>query len=323
MLPLFDFWGTDMAKQKQERVEFRYYDIPAEHPVLVLSGDGWKRYYGHDALFLHFHNILEIGYCKSGQGEMWYEEERKAYRGGMISVIPGSVAHNTVSEGLAYWEYVFIDVQQLLKEWNDGKGMFWRGVAERINSGCLLLEEECRPEMGKLIREIVREHEQQRPYQKEVIKGLAFALLMMISRENSACAKRQEEGEKSVHRRIQSVLEYVQREYAGELGSGDLAKFVNMSETHFRRLFVQIVDLSPMDYVNMVRIQKACELMRKSDDSMEQVAAKVGYQTITTFNRNFKKFMGTSPYQWKRNDGGQDEARRSADYRITVRKGWE
>lgn len=312
-----------MAKQKQARVEFRYYDMSPEHPILVLSGDGWKRYYGHDAPFLHFHNILEIGYCKNGRGEMWYEEEKKAYRGGNISVIPGGMAHNTMSEGLSYWEYVFIDVEQLLKEWDGGKDLFWKGVSERINSGYLLLDEENCPEMARLIQEIVREHEQQKPYQKEVIKGLSFSLLMLLSRENREYGKKQGESEKSVHRLIQSVLEYVQKEYAGAIYSGDLAKFVNMSETHFRRLFVQIVDLPPMDYVNMVRIQKACELMRKSDDSMEQTAAKVGYQTITTFNRNFKKFMGTSPYHWKQSESGKEKRARSADYRITIRKGWE
>lgn len=312
-----------MAKQKQARVEFRYYDIPSEYPVIVLSGDGWKRYYGHDAPIFHFHNILEIGYCRNGQGEMWYEGERRAYRGGSISVIPGNMAHNTMSEGLAYWEYLFIDVEQLLKEWGGGKGLFFRSMLERVNSRYLLFEEEHCPEMARLIQEVVREHEQQKPYQKEVIKGLAFSLLMLISRENREYDKGRSENEKSVHRRIQGVLEYVQSEYAGEISSGDLAKFANMSETHFRRLFVQIVDMSPMDYVNMVRIQKACELMRKDDDSMEQVAVKVGYQTITTFNRNFKKFMGTSPYHWKRSEGVKDEARRSADYKITVRKGWE
>lgn len=312
-----------MAKQKQARVEFRYYDMSSEHSVLVLSGDGWKRYYGHDAPFLHFHNILEIGYCRDGAGEMCYEEEKKAYRGGMISIIPDNIAHNTMSEGLSYWEYVFIDVEQLLKEWDGGKGLFWRGVSERINSGYLLFEEERCPEMAHLIQEIVREHEQQKPYQKEVVKGLAYSLLMLILRENRECDKRQNEGEKSVHRRIQDVLEYVQKEYAGALYSSDLAKIVNMSETHFRRLFVQIVDMSPMDYVNMVRVQKACELMRKNDDSMEQIAVKVGYQTITTFNRNFKKFMGTSPYQWKRSEAGKEKGGRSADYKITIRKGWE
>ena len=312
-----------MAKQKQARVEFRYYDMPAEHPILVLSGDGWKRYYGHDAPFLHFHNILEIGYCKNGSGELWFEEEKKAYRGGMISVIPGGIAHNTMSEGLSYWEYVFIDVEQLLKEWDGGKGLFRRGVSGRINAGCLLLEEEQCLEMARLIQEIVREHEQQKPYQKEVIKGLAFSLLMLISRESSEYDEKQNENESSVYGRIQGVLEYVQKEYAGAIYSADLAKVVNMSETHFRRLFVQIVDLSPMDYVNMVRVQKACDLMRKNDDSMEQIAVKVGYQTITTFNRNFKKFMGTSPYQWKRSEGSKEKGGRSADYKIMIRKGWE
>ena len=59
--------------------------------------------------------------------------------------------------------------------------------------------------------------------------------------------------------------------------------------------------MSPMDYVNLIRIQRACDLMKKTNDSMDLVAVKCGFSTTSTFNRNFKKYLNTSPYQWKIN----------------------
>ena len=56
-----------------------------------------------------------------------------------------------------------------------------------------------------------------------------------------------------------------------------------------------------MDYVNLVRVQYACEQMKHGNDSMDEVARKAGFSTTSTFNRNFKKFFNTSPYQWKIN----------------------
>ena len=59
------------------------------------------------------------------------------------------------------------------------------------------------------------------------------------------------------------------------------------------------MNMSPMDYINLMRVQKACDIMKKTNDSMDVVAQKVGFTTTSTFNRNFKKYLNTSPYQWK------------------------
>ncbi len=310
-----------MAKKKQVPLEFRYYDMLPENPVLVLSGDSWKRRYGHDAPFFHFHNILEIGYCRQGSGEMQYERENRPYRGGTVSIIPRNVAHNTMSEGVSYWEYLFINAEQIIREQGGEDRGQMRTILERVNSRYLLFEEEYCPQAGILIKEIIREYEEQAPYCREVIRGLSYALLMLISRENREYEKNQEKEGKSNDRRIQAVLDFIQREYRQELQISDLAEIVHMSETHFRRVFVQVMDMVPVDYLNMIRVQKACELLRKTDNPMEMVAMKVGFQTMTTFNRNFKKFMGTSPYQWKKSE--VIKKGREQEYNITARKGWK
>ena len=46
-----------------------------------------------------------------------------------------------------------------------------------------------------------------------------------------------------------------------------------------------------MDYLNQVRIKKACDMIRKTGYSMEEIAVKVGFSTTSTFNRNFKKYF--------------------------------
>ena len=54
-----------MAKQR-EKVEFRYYEIGEDEPVLALLGEEWIREYGKEIKCLHFHNLMEIGYCQLG-----------------------------------------------------------------------------------------------------------------------------------------------------------------------------------------------------------------------------------------------------------------
>ena len=53
---------------------------------------------------------------------------------------------------------------------------------------------------------------------------------------------------------------------------------------------------------------------------MEEIAVKVGFTTTSTFYRNFKRIVGTSPYQWKKSP--ENFETRLADFNIMIEKGW-
>lgn len=88
---------------------------------------------------------------------------------------------------------------------------------------------------------------------------------------------------------VNKALSYIDDHYSEDIRIGDLANEGCLSETHFRRLFNEAVSMAPNDYVNLVRIQKACDLLRFSDDSMTDIAMKTGFDSQVSFNRNFVK----------------------------------
>lgn len=55
---------------------------------------------------------------------------------------------------------------------------------------------------------------------------------------------------------ITAALDYVRLEYANNIRVEELAKASHMSETHFRRVFESYMNMSPMDYINLMRVQK-------------------------------------------------------------------
>ena len=121
--------------------------------------------------------------------------------------------------------------------------------------------------------------------------------------------------------KIVSALEYISKHYTEEIMIGDLAECCHLSETHFRRLFQTDMNMTPVEYINLIRVQAACDFMKKEDCQMEQVAARAGYQTMSTFNRNFKQIIGISPYQWKKQVTSNVRGR--GKYRVHAKKGWE
>ena len=100
---------------------------------------------------------------------------------------------------------------------------------------------------------------------------------------------------------VSRSLDYISDHYREQIKVGDIAKRLHLSETHFRRVFTQYMGVSPLEYINIVRIRSACEYLIKTDDSIAAIAEKCGYYTSSTFNRNFHKTVGMTPEEWRRN----------------------
>lgn len=312
-----------MGKKKKDTIELRFYEIPQNEYVLALLGENWVRDYGHDEPNLHFHNLMEIGYCRNGRGEITLNEEIKKYEPNMFSVIPQNFPHTTISDleaGRSFWEYIYFEPAWILQEIYPDNPLEQREAMEKINQKASLVFEWEKKNLAILIKTIMEEMREKKPHYRECVKGLLIALMTELIRMTETVETKREGRKRGGITQISEALEFVRVEYARNLKVEDLANVCHMSETHFRRIFESYMNMPPMDYINLVRVQKACDIMKKTNDSMDVVAQRVGFTTTSTFNRNFKKFLGTSPYQWKIKP--ENYERKLLDFHISVLKGW-
>ena len=107
-----------MGRKQKETVELRFYEIPQGEPVLALLGEEWNRVYGHDNFYLHFHNLMEIGICRKGEGELIINEHTYTYRTNSVTLIPPNIPHTTISNGMVRnsWEFLYVDVNHVMEE---------------------------------------------------------------------------------------------------------------------------------------------------------------------------------------------------------------
>ena len=170
------------------------------------------------------------------------------------------------------------------------------------------------------VKQILDEMREKKPRYRENVNAMLRILIVELLRLMENEVEDMDVRRKLGNTQISPALEYVNAEYAKSIRIEELAKLCHMSETHFRRVFETCMNMSPMDYINLRRVQIACELMTKNNDSMDIVASKVGFATTSTFNRNFKKFLNTSPYQWKISPENYEG--KLLNYNISALKGW-
>lgn len=105
-----------VGRNKRQQMEFHFYDIPQSESVRALIGEQWRRVYGHDNKYLHFHNLMEIGICHQGNGVLTIDKRQFSYSSGMISIIPANCPHDLFSEQEDFWEFIYISPVQMMQE---------------------------------------------------------------------------------------------------------------------------------------------------------------------------------------------------------------
>ena len=309
-----------MPKQK-ETIEFRYYNIPDGSYVLPKIGEGWEQEYGLGMNgMLHFHNLLEIGYCYHGSGRLIIEDREYRYSDNMYTFIPKNVPHTTISDpgNICSWEFLFIDLERFIRDEFRSEYLSKDDTLRITSKRGTLKSMKNHPVMGNLIRNILRECHEPDVYSQESIKGYLYSLIIEVLRldEERESAKRTSR----INRYIKSAVEYIGQHYTEDIKIRQLAENCGLSESHFRGIFIESIGMKPVEYLNLVRIEQACALIRKGEHSIEDICYEVGYQTPSTFNRNFKIVMGVSPSVFKSMKG---TATPLTMFKISTKEGWE
>jgi AraC-like DNA-binding protein len=91
-----------------------------------------------------------------------------------------------------------------------------------------------------------------------------------------------------------------------ELSLTKVAKFVNISANHLSERFKEVTGMNFVNYIAQIRTEKACDLLQDRQRRISEIAFAVGFQSLSQFNRVFKKLSGKSPTEYR-----AAEARRS------------
>jgi signal transduction histidine kinase/AraC-like DNA-binding protein len=74
---------------------------------------------------------------------------------------------------------------------------------------------------------------------------------------------------------------------------------VGISRAHLHRKMKDMIGVSPSDFIRNIRLRKACELLKNTDNDVTQIAYNIGFTSQTHFSTAFKKFTGVSPSEYR------------------------
>jgi AraC-like DNA-binding protein len=134
------------------------------------------------------------------------------------------------------------------------------------------------------------------PKQHDSVIKLLSIFAQHLSMLSNQIVVQQENSEPPVIRRAK---EFINEHQTEDLTLGQVAKAVNTSTFYFCKMFKKATGINFTDYLSRVRIEKSKNLLLNPNLRVSEIAFEVGFQSLTHFNRVFKKILGQSPTEYR------------------------
>lgn len=156
----------------------------------------------------------------------------------------------------------------------------------------------------KILLTIASEHDQQEVGYEFAIEGLMYKLVTVIIRElpkkKHVTTQLSQIKSKQILETLNQVFKFVEDNYTHRVLLEDAAAVSNFSEYYFTRFFKRNVGQTFLEFLNDYRLDKAKRILISTDLSITEVLTRTGFSNNKTFYRLFKKRIGMTPKQYRK-----------------------
>lgn len=282
-----------------------YTSWPAQASDLITVG----RYVCTAPVTTHKHDFIEIVFVARGSClHKYLDSEVVLMPGDCFVVMPHEVHAYDISSETILYNCLFYP-QGLGEDWNRLhrlKPLYDLLMVEpfyRTESGqqqILRLEPVEAGAVEDLLEKMIQERQMKCEGSDIMLKARLMIFLTTLARNwdsQSLHASRSFHGKREL---LAKAFDYIEQNLTDELKVDQLAAAAFVSPHHFRRLFKEVSGMSPIEYINRLRISRARELLQDKKLSISQVAEWVGINDINYFSRLFRSLSGISPSEYRK-----------------------
>lgn len=287
---------------------------PAERTPAHLYFDGELPFYVNRVsesyeLHLHEHEFTEICYVAEGGGFHYIGEETLPVRRGDVFAIPLGTTHvfrprsTDRRHPLVVYNFIFM-AERVARDLEGFPGLRELPLSlQRLN---------LRPgspgwtsfrDASGAVHAIFKDAYEQFRLREIGFVARIYGLFLMLLTELERHLAGLEKGEPVVpprDRLVANALDLMHREYASPLSVRQAAEAAGVSERHFHRMFAAATGTTFTRYLQDVRIERSCELLRATRMTVQEVAEAVGYQDKKFFSGLFRQRTGQTPGTYRK-----------------------
>lgn len=251
---------------------------------------------------LHWHNEFELNYIVGDRSEFICGEDKFIADTGDIIVIPPNMLHAI---------YPYENDKQVYNTLVFREELFGIGKEERCGISCMEpiinrnrkiimpITRKCEAyeELMECVEQIFTCVRANTPVADLRMKSELLRFLWLL--EEKECIETVRSQDERQMENIRKVLVYINLNYRENIRVEHLAGMAHLSKSYFMYSFKKMVGVSAMEYIIQLRIKFACDMLRNSMAPSLEVAFACGFQNLSNFNRQFKKYVGYTPREYR------------------------
>ncbi len=247
---------------------------------------------------VHWHDEMEIVYIKKGRGLVTVDFRQYPVHAGMFAlIIPGQLhsIEQFENEKMEYENIIFHPNILISKKTDTCNSDFLLPLLSGKITVPTLYAPDC-PCYAEIKACIDANDEicKTNPKAYQLFLKSQLFLLFYILFHNCAKMEPVRTNYRSLEK-MKQILKYLENNYMNKITIEEIAAEVHLSQSHFMKYFKNIMGTSFIEYLNEYRLTMAQRLLVSSDSSVLDIAAEVGFDNLSYFNRIFKKRFGQTP----------------------------
>jgi len=248
----------------------------------------------------HWHEEIEIIYIESGEFLIHINWNPYTAKAGEVFFINSAEVHQITATTENSIHYAILFNPKILKfEWHDPLGQ--KPLLSLINQRLKFLphvndQTELNSQIIKEIKHIIAVEENNKPSRTMMIKSALLEIFsLLIDHESVVKEEIILKKDRDKAKLARKIMTYVNDFYSQKLSIEKIANELNLSPSHFSKVFKTIFEQTFVEYLTNVRIEKACIFLGQTDMFIIDISLNVGFDNFSYFIKKFKKIKGMTP----------------------------
>ena len=261
----------------------------------------------------HWHRTVELFYMKSGSLEYATSKGKWTFPAGSGGFVNSNVLHSTsfqTSTDSNIQLLHLFDPDLLSGEHGsrmESKYILPLTTAPGVEVIPLYPDEPAQAVILEEIKQAFELSEQEWGYEFKLRDALSRIWLKLF--EMARPAMEQGDANKDSDDKIKMLMVYIHEHYGEPISVEQLAQTAHISKRTCFRLFQETLHMTPVEYIRSYRLQKACQMLAKSKESVTKIAYCCGLGSSSYFGKTFREEFGSSPMEYRKHWHDSDNNR--------------
>lgn len=265
-----------------------------EQDAFFISRKRMKNYHGH-----HVHDFFEMLYLFSGERCFFINDRIFKMTEGDLILINPNVLHKATSDHSPDCEGLLLYFQEgFLAPNHPIRTMLMPLFANETISINLPINK--RSLIEDLFFKMLQEDRIKNDGYPLTLQGLLLQLLVALDRHVKDNSVTSFEHPSPMHEKISEIARYINQNYPEPLSLTSLAGRFYISPSYLSKVFKEATNFTFVEYLNNVRIKEAKRLLLGTRKKVVEIAAEVGFGSVTHFGRVFKEITGNPPLYYRK-----------------------